>query len=121
MDPECPESVTTFLEAQIDRLIREAQRERLDADGKKPILPIVRLRVDYTGFSTINSQVLCMNVGPVWGNLVDINFQISNPFFLYKEHRIIMLKWGCFLCVNVSAWFRTDYLSLLSRDWDRSM
>ncbi|RMZ55726.1 hypothetical protein APUTEX25_005767 [Auxenochlorella protothecoides] len=53
LDPEDPETVTAFLDARVSAMIARAVRGRPPASPK---LPLVRLRVDYTGFSTINTQ-----------------------------------------------------------------
>lgn len=37
-------------------MIARVARERPPPEGQAPMLPLIRLRVDYTGFSTINSQ-----------------------------------------------------------------
>ncbi|GMH38267.1 hypothetical protein BSKO_06151 [Bryopsis sp. KO-2023] len=64
VDPDDPDSITSFLEQRVEEMIKAACREKptpagtagVGGGGKKSLLPIVRLRVDYTGFSTINSQ-----------------------------------------------------------------
>lgn len=48
-----PQTVTAFLDARVSAMIARAVRGRPPASPK---LPLVRLRVDYTGFSTINTQ-----------------------------------------------------------------
>lgn len=53
-----PDSVSSFLEAQIQKLIDEVQKEVSLEDRAKKSLPLIRLRVDYSGFSTVNSQRL---------------------------------------------------------------
>lgn len=42
-----------FLESRVNAMIERAQRSR---STSSPELPLVRLRVDYTGFSTVNTQ-----------------------------------------------------------------
>lgn len=56
VQPSDPDSVSTFLEAQIQKLIDEADKETTPSANKT--LPLIRLRVDYTGFTTVNSQRL---------------------------------------------------------------
>jgi double-strand break repair protein MRE11 len=53
LDPERPETVSAFLSEKVTSMIEEASRSR---GPRTPELPLVRLRVDYTGFSTINTQ-----------------------------------------------------------------
>ena len=53
------QAVGDFLEARVQSMVDECNRKsrKGTADPKKPApLPLIRLRVDYTGFSTINSQ-----------------------------------------------------------------
>jgi double-strand break repair protein MRE11 len=47
--------LTAALEARVDSMIERAVR-RAANPGAEPMLPLIRLRVDYTGFSTINVQ-----------------------------------------------------------------
>ena len=57
--PLITQAVGEFLEARVQSMVDECNRKsrKGTADPKKaPPLPLVRLRVDYTGFSTINSQ-----------------------------------------------------------------
>lgn len=44
------QAVAAFLEGRVQAMIDASRREKRD------VLPLVRLRVDYTGVSTINSQ-----------------------------------------------------------------
>lgn len=53
VNPEDPETITTFLAGKLTSMIDAAVRGR---GPRTPELPLVRLRVDYTGFSTINTQ-----------------------------------------------------------------
>ncbi|KAG1655635.1 hypothetical protein FOA52_008873 [Chlamydomonas sp. UWO 241] len=53
---EEPDSVSTFLEEKVVSLIDRLATEQPPMEGCPPMLPLVRLRVDYTGFSTINAQ-----------------------------------------------------------------
>ena len=53
VDPERPETVSAFLSEKVTAMIEEVTRTR---NPRTPELPLVRLRVDYTGFSTINTQ-----------------------------------------------------------------
>jgi len=53
LDPERPETVSAFLSEKVTAMIDEVTRTR---NLRTPELPLVRLRVDYTGFSTINTQ-----------------------------------------------------------------
>ncbi|KAG7671414.1 hypothetical protein Ndes2526A_g02059 [Nannochloris sp. 'desiccata'] len=53
LDPERPETVSAFLSEKVTAMIEEVTRTR---GPRTPELPLVRLRVDYTGFSTINTQ-----------------------------------------------------------------
>ena len=53
------QAVGDFLEARVQSMVDECNRrsKRGTGDPKQaPPLPLIRLRVDYTGFSTINSQ-----------------------------------------------------------------
>ena len=47
------EEIADFLEGQIDELVDQAAQENPHLQA---VLPLVRLKVDYTGFSTINVQ-----------------------------------------------------------------
>ncbi|GIL58032.1 hypothetical protein Vafri_13231, partial [Volvox africanus] len=66
LKPEDTEGVTHFLTAKIQEMITRAATSALPlpsaADGggasDGPLIPLIRLRVDYTGFSTVNSQRL---------------------------------------------------------------
>ncbi|GIL78160.1 hypothetical protein Vretimale_7536 [Volvox reticuliferus] len=66
LKPEDTEGVTHFLTAKVNEMITRAATSALPlpsaADGGGagyvPLLPLIRLRVDYTGFSTVNSQRL---------------------------------------------------------------
>ncbi|KAL3143519.1 hypothetical protein ABBQ38_002323 [Trebouxia sp. C0009 RCD-2024] len=51
---EDSEAITTFLESRVERMIQKARSRAVG--GRPAILPLIRLRVDYTGFSTINAQ-----------------------------------------------------------------
>ena len=53
IDPEEPRTIEDFLNGHIVDMISEALR---GIGSRTPQLPLVRLRVDYTGFSTINTQ-----------------------------------------------------------------
>lgn len=53
LDPENPETVSAFLTQKVSSMIEEAVRAK---GPRAPDLPLIRLRVDYTGFSTINTQ-----------------------------------------------------------------
>ncbi|KAL4422894.1 hypothetical protein ABPG75_009091 [Micractinium tetrahymenae] len=53
LDPDNQEGVAEFLERKVLEMIDQAHRGR---DEKAPELPLIRLRVDYSGFSTINTQ-----------------------------------------------------------------
>jgi double-strand break repair protein MRE11 len=53
LDHEEPKTVAEFLSKKVSEMIDSAIRNR---GPKTPELPLVRLRVDYTGFSTINTQ-----------------------------------------------------------------
>jgi len=52
-DGSLQKEITYFLEQKVETLIRQAERKR---GPRTPSLPLVRLRVDYTGFTTINTQ-----------------------------------------------------------------
>lgn len=56
LDPDEPEGINTFLEHKVNSMIAQAHRDNPTPAGSSPLLPLVRLRVDYTGFTTINSQ-----------------------------------------------------------------
>jgi len=53
LDPDDIEGVTRCLEGRVNGMIERAVRSR---GPRTPKLPLIRLRVDYTGFSTINTQ-----------------------------------------------------------------
>lgn len=51
------QAVETLLLDKIESMISQAKRGSGDKKGKNsPLLPLIRLRIDYTGFSTIHSQ-----------------------------------------------------------------
>ena len=52
---EATQGVTKLLEAKVSEMVASAQK-RAAGQADAPLLPLVRLRVDYTGFSTINAQ-----------------------------------------------------------------
>ncbi|KAK3271505.1 meiotic recombination, partial [Cymbomonas tetramitiformis] len=52
-DPDNPQEVETLLEAKVEELIQQAKLQDATSSDR---LPLIRLKVDYTGFSTINSQ-----------------------------------------------------------------
>lgn len=52
-DGTLQKEITEFLEHKVEAMIRQAERKR---GPRTPSLPLVRLRVDYTGFTTINTQ-----------------------------------------------------------------
>lgn len=54
VNPGNPETVQAFLTKKVEQMIDQANRER---GSESPELPLIRLRVDYSGFSTINTQV----------------------------------------------------------------
>lgn len=53
VNPGNPDSVVDFLSDKVDQMISLAGRE---ASPNGPTLPLIRCRVDYSGFSTINTQ-----------------------------------------------------------------
>mmetsp|Transcript_3509 Transcript_3509/g.10109 ORF Transcript_3509/g.10109 Transcript_3509/m.10109 type:complete len:620 (+) Transcript_3509:975-2834(+) len=53
LDPEDPKGLENFLEEHVSGL---RDRVLMAAPPNNPMLPLVRLKVDYTGFSTINVQ-----------------------------------------------------------------
>lgn len=55
VDSENEETLSAFLEQRVDQACQLAQRQHASPSTAAP-LPLVRLRVDYTGFSTINVQ-----------------------------------------------------------------
>eukprot|EP00798_Chlamydomonas_sp_ICE-L_P028771 gene28771-31953_t len=54
--PEDQNSVTHFLESKVNDMIQQANREYPPLPDVSPRLPLIRLKVDYSGFSTINAQ-----------------------------------------------------------------
>lgn len=54
VNPGNPGTVEDFLTKKVEEMIDRANRER---ESASPELPLIRLRVDYSGFSTINTQV----------------------------------------------------------------
>ncbi|EFJ52429.1 hypothetical protein VOLCADRAFT_55838, partial [Volvox carteri f. nagariensis] len=60
LKPEDTEEVTRFLTAKVGATEVHQRRYRRDGGNpdSAPLLPLIRLRVDYTGFSTVNSQRL---------------------------------------------------------------
>ena len=55
LDACCFQGVTKLLEAKVKKMVAGAQ-QRAAGQADAPLLPLIRLRVDYTGFSTINAQ-----------------------------------------------------------------
>lgn len=51
---EDSEAITAFLENKVEYMIQKANSRAVG--GRDTMLPLIRLRVDYTGFSTINAQ-----------------------------------------------------------------
>jgi hypothetical protein len=49
------QEVTAILERKVEQMIKGAEQRAGSAD-RSSLLPLIRLRVDYTGFSTINAQ-----------------------------------------------------------------
>lgn len=49
------QGITKLLEAKVKEMISSAQK-RAAGQADAQMLPLIRLRVDYTGFSTINAQ-----------------------------------------------------------------
>jgi len=49
------QGITKLLKAKVEDMVAGAQK-RAAGQADAPLLPLVRLRVDYTGFSTINAQ-----------------------------------------------------------------
>ncbi|BDA49205.1 Double-strand break repair protein MRE11 [Coccomyxa sp. Obi] len=57
LDPEKSEDVAAVIEQKVASMISQATARTAGADdAQRGKLPLVRLRVDYTGFSTINAQ-----------------------------------------------------------------
>ncbi len=54
VNPGNPDTVQEFLTKKVEEMIEKAKLER---GNESPELPLIRLRVDYSGFSTINTQV----------------------------------------------------------------
>ncbi|KAK9868394.1 hypothetical protein WJX84_007759 [Apatococcus fuscideae] len=54
LDQDEPETITRFLERKVEQMIRTANTRRTAQQAN--MLPLIRLRVDYSGFSTINTQ-----------------------------------------------------------------
>lgn len=57
IDCENPDTIKSFLEHRVQQLIKKAERERPPPGGKPSPLPLIRIRVDYTGCPTISSQI----------------------------------------------------------------
>ncbi len=55
IDKSSVQGITNLLEAKVNEMVAGAQK-RAAGQADAPLLPLVRLRVDYTGFSTINAQ-----------------------------------------------------------------
>ncbi|CAK0786238.1 hypothetical protein CVIRNUC_009451 [Coccomyxa viridis] len=55
LNPDESEGITKLLEAKVKEMISSAQK-RAAGQADAQMLPLIRLRVDYTGFSTINAQ-----------------------------------------------------------------
>ena len=64
-----PDSVMHFLTDKVEQMVERANLDRTD---KSPELPLVRLRVDYTGFSTVNPQVFAQQFVNRVANAADI-------------------------------------------------
>jgi len=69
VNPGNPTTVVDFLTAKVEKMIERANLDRTD---KSPDLPLVRLRVDYSGFSTINPQVFAQQFLNKVANAQDI-------------------------------------------------
>ena len=69
VNPGNPNTVVDFLTAKVEKMIERANLDRTD---KSPDLPLVRLRVDYSGFSTINPQVFAQQFVNKVANAQDI-------------------------------------------------
>ena len=50
------QGLATFLEDHVQGMIERATRGKPKVDGRPAQLPLIRLKVDYTGFTTVNSQ-----------------------------------------------------------------
>jgi double-strand break repair protein MRE11 len=56
LDPSEQHNIMDFLEKKVIELIQEAEREYPARPGQAPLKPLIRLKVDYSGFSTVNPQ-----------------------------------------------------------------
>lgn len=54
LDPNDQSAVLQFLDSKVQSLIEKAAGKR--GSSQEPMVPLVRVRVDYTGFSTVNPQ-----------------------------------------------------------------
>ena len=64
-----PDTVMDFLTAKVEQMVERANLDRTD---KSPNLPLIRLRVDYTGFSTVNPQLFAQQFVDRVANAQDI-------------------------------------------------
>lgn len=94
VDCEKPDTIKKFLEHRVEDLIKKALRERPPLPGKPRPLPLIRIRVDYTGCPTISSQIFGqMFVGKV-ANPHDLLLWIRAP----KRNR--SAGYAVFFCVK---------------------
>lgn len=54
LNPENPDSINGYLESKVNSLIKKVTARQPDVSNV--MLPLIRIKVDYTGFSTINAQ-----------------------------------------------------------------
>jgi double-strand break repair protein MRE11 len=85
------QTVTKFLEKRVEGMIARAVRGRGPASPK---LPLVRLRVDYTGFSTINTQRFGSTFVGRAANPHDIVLWQKAPARKLKVVRVVQMKRG---------------------------
>lgn len=64
-----PDTVMDFLTTKVEQMVERANLDRTD---RSPDLPLIRLRVDYTGFSTVNPQLFAQKFVNRVANAQDI-------------------------------------------------
>jgi double-strand break repair protein MRE11 len=70
-----PEIISRYLQTKVEAIIERAKKSAQDNGQKKEVLPLIRLRVEYTGFNLINlSRFGQLFVGKVANPMDILNF-----------------------------------------------
>jgi len=56
LDPDEPDKIDEFLASKVEEMIAKASEENPSPPGQTPRKPLIRLRVEYTGFDTVSTQ-----------------------------------------------------------------